>query len=357
VSAETRSSPVSLLVFNGVSICLALGVVVCAIWIANLNTGPTQIASAPPDAPLTAPQLSSGSLTFLTVSEVHNSGDDVLRFAEIHTVIPNRPRYRIDTYTVAKNDTLFTISKKFNLDPETLVGGNARLYDNPNLLSIGQVLNILPVDGALRVVLPNDTLEKIAKAFHIKVEDIVQYPGNELDADNPQIKEGQNLILPGGWRESITWSLPVVTRKTVRAPVSEPGSCAGPFSGPTGSYTFIYPTDDHSLSGTDYLPNSHPGLDFRAPFGVSIYASDSGVVVFSGLSTRGYGNLVIVDHGNGWQTAYAHLSRILAGCGQGVSQGAVIGLSGSTGNSTGAHLHFEMRHSEYGRVNPWSYLP
>jgi murein DD-endopeptidase MepM/ murein hydrolase activator NlpD len=124
-----------------------------------------------------------------------------------------------------------------------------------------------------------------------------------------------------------------------------------------GTFTFVWPANNHYLSGTDYLPIGHPGIDIAAGLGAPIYASDTGVIVFAGWSTRGYGNLVIVDHGNGWQTAYAHLSQISVNCGGAIYQGQVLGLSGSTGNSTGAHLHFEMRHSDYGRVNPWLYLP
>jgi murein DD-endopeptidase MepM/ murein hydrolase activator NlpD len=105
------------------------------------------------------------------------------------------------------------------------------------------------------------------------------------------------------------------------------------------------------------LPVGHPGIDIAAGMGAPIYASDTGVIVFAGWSYRGYGNLVIIDHGNGWQTAYAHLSVINVACGGSIYQGQVLGLAGSTGNSTGAHLHFEMRSDTYGRVNPWLYLP
>ena len=101
----------------------------------------------------------------------------------------------------------------------------------------------------------------------------------------------------------------------------------------------------------------HPGIDIAAGLGAPIYASDTGVVVFAGWSTRGYGNLVIIDHGNGWQTAYAHLSQINVACGGAIYQGQVLGAAGSTGNSTGSHLHFEMRSDVYGRVNPHLYLP
>jgi murein DD-endopeptidase MepM/ murein hydrolase activator NlpD len=160
----------------------------------------------------------------------------------------------------------------------------------------------------------------------------------------------------------VNWQIPLqqvsATGKPVRGIVysGDPGACAGPFSGATGSYSFIWPANNHYLSGTDFLAKGHPGIDISAPLGAPIYAADSGVVIFAGWSTKGYGNMVMLDHGNGWQTVYAHASQINVVCGQSVAQGQVIMLAGSTGNSTGSHLHFEMRNSEYGRVNPWLYL-
>ncbi len=343
---------------------LAVGLVMEAVWLARLDADAARAAlPAPSVEPTPAESVAPDFLPPLTeippllAWEPFASGD-LPRLADLHTDIPTRPRYDIVEYTAVKNDTLFGIASKYNLKPDTLMWANPTLIDDPNSLSPGQTLNILPTDGALRVVLPDDTLEKIAKAFHVTLEDIINYPGNELDSSDPQIRAGQKLILPGGWREIITWQLPVVSRTTRGTGNSgEPGACSGPFSGPVGTYTFIWPANNHYLSGTDYIGSTHPGIDISAGMGAPIYASDSGVVVFSGWSTRGYGNLVIVDHGNGWQTAYAHLSQINAGCGASIFQGQLLGLSGSTGNSTGAHLHFEMRHSEYGKVNPWLYLP
>jgi murein DD-endopeptidase MepM/ murein hydrolase activator NlpD len=317
---------------------------------------PDQTATARPPATATP---DPAVLLLLAADDPTPQPGDVERQADLRTIIPSRPRYEVTKYVVEANDTLFIIATKFNLEPETILWGNPALADNPNILSVGQELNILPVNGALRVVQPGDTIEKIARAFHGTPEEIVAFAGNNLDPDDPVLVEGQNIIIPGGWRDSIVWQLPTVTRASVgpSANTGEPGACRGPFSGPSGSYTFVWPANNHYLSGTDYLPVGHPGIDIAAGLGAPIYASDTGVIVFSGWSYRGYGNLVIVDHGNGWQTAYAHLSQINVNCGGSIYQGQLLGLSGSTGNSTGPHLHFEMRHSEYGRVNPWQYLP
>lgn len=347
---------------------LAIGLVTAAIWLARVDLTRQPSLSLPPDLAMptataaaeviAAPEASATPQPVLGSAMPTADPGDVSRLADIHTIIPSRPRYEVSKYTVVANDTLFIIADKFNLDPETILWGNAALADNPNLLSVGQELNILPVDGALRIVQPGDTLEKIAKAYHGTVEGIVNFPGNDLDPTDPVITNGQYIIIPGGWRDSVTWQLPVVTRSTgPSANTGEPGSCSGPFAGPTGTSTFVWPANNRYLSGTDYLPQGHPGIDIAAGMGAPIFAADSGVIVFAGLSYRGYGNLVIVDHGNGWQTAYAHLSQVNVFCGGSIFQGQLLGLSGSTGNSTGAHLHFEMRHSQFGRVNPWMYLP
>ncbi len=137
----------------------------------------------------------------------------------------------------------------------------------------------------------------------------------------------------------------------------ERGACEVPFTGPVGTETFMWPASNHYLSGYNFSWRYHPGIDIATQLGDPIYASDTGVVVFAGWNSQGYGNLVVLDHGNGWETLYAHLSQFNVDCGQAVYQGSVIGYAGSTGNSTGPHLHFEILNDTYGRVNPWSYLP
>ena len=98
------------------------------------------------------------------------------------------------------------------------------------------------------------------------------------------------------------------------------------------------------------------GIDLAGSEGEGVYATDAGVVVYSGWNNYGYGNMIMIDHGNGFQSLYAHLSAYNVGCGQSVGQGDVIGAIGSTGNSSGSHLHFEMMYNGT-KINPWDYLP
>ncbi|MEN8172822.1 MAG: M23 family metallopeptidase, partial [Chloroflexota bacterium] len=120
-----------------------------------------------------------------------------------------------------------------------------------------------------------------------------------------------------------------------------PGFCGSIYEGAIGTYTFVWPTPSHMLTQL-YDPVVHRAIDIGGTTGDAIFAADHGVVVYAGWSNWGYGYLIVIDHGTGWQTAYAHLSAVAVSCGQSVYQGTRIGALGNTGNSTGPHLHFEM---------------
>jgi len=290
----------------------------------------------------------------------------ITRQAVLYTTIPTRPRVDVITYTVQTGDTLFGIADMFGLKPETLLWGNyAVLEDNPHVLRPGQVLNILPVDGAYYQWHAGDGLNGVAQFYGVRPEDIVNWPGNHLDPQhigeysNPDIPPGTWLVIPGGRRAFVSWSAPIIPRSNpASAKVLGPGFCGEILEGPVGSGAFLWPTRNHFLSGYDYTPQAnHYGLDIDGETGDPVYAADSGVVVYAGWNDWGYGNLVVIDHGNGWQSLYAHLNSLNVSCGSYVTQGDVIAAIGSTGNSTGSHLHFELMHSEYGKVNPWDFLP
>ncbi|MCI0519062.1 MAG: M23 family metallopeptidase [Chloroflexi bacterium] len=289
----------------------------------------------------------------------------VSRDALLHTTLPNRPRMEVSRYTVVKGDTIFGIAEKFGLKPETLLWANQyTLGDNPHNLRPDQELNILPVDGAYYQWQPGDGLNGVAKFFEVKPEDIVAFIGNNLNPETigdfarPNIEPGTWLVIPGGRREFVSWSAPAISRDNPGvARVLGPGACSAVSDGAVGVGLFIWPANNHFLSGFDYAPNAnHPGIDIDGNTGDAVYAIDNGVVVYAGWNNWGYGNMVVINHGNGWQSLYAHLSAYNVSCGQSVYQTNVIGAIGSTGNSTGSHLHFEMMYNG-AKVNPWDYLP
>jgi murein DD-endopeptidase MepM/ murein hydrolase activator NlpD len=290
----------------------------------------------------------------------------ITRKASLDTIIPSRPRVGIDKYVVAQGDTLFSIAEKYGIKPESVLWFNFdTLGDNPAMLAIGQELNIPPVDGVLHKYKSGESLAAIAEFYSYSTEptpqDIVEWPGNKLDPyetniEQPNIPDGTLLIVPNGSRELKDWGPPAISRDNPAvAAYYGPGSCGSILEGAVGNGTFVWPTSLKYLSGNDFSA-IHRGIDIAGAEGNPIYAVDSGVVVYAGWSNYGYGNLLVIDHGTGWQSAYGHMSAIALTCGQNVGQGERVGGVGNTGNSTGPHLHFELNSVLYGKVNPWDFL-
>lgn len=290
----------------------------------------------------------------------------ITRLALLHTTIPTRQRLGVDLYTVQPGDTVFDIAEKFGLRPETILWGNYHiLADDPHRLKPGQDLNILPVDGTHYQWQAGDGLNGVASFYGVQPEEIINWPSNGLsletvgDYANPKIEPGTWLVIPGGRREFVTWSAPRITRSDPGvAKVLGPGNCGAVLDGPVGIGAFVWPANNHFISGYDYSPaTNHYGIDIDGDMSDPIYAADNGVVVYAGWNNWGYGNMIVIDHGTGWQSLYAHLSALNVDCGSYAYQGNVIGYFGSTGNSSGPHLHFELMHDQYGKVNPWNFLP
>lgn len=277
------------------------------------------------------------------------------RFSENHTIAPTRPRSKPIEYEVLSGDAVFSIAQKFNISPETVLWSNyAVLRDDPHTLDVGQVLIIPPTNGIIYEWREGDEIENVARDFQASVDDILNWSGNNLDITNPAIEPGTLVMIPGGEREFQQWVVPTfaVGRSGT---ASLPEGCTIGGSILYGGGWFIWPADNHYLSGNDFW-SGHLAIDLATALGAPIYASDSGVVVFAGWNSNGYGNVVMIDHMNGYHTLYAHLNSINVSCGSAVAQGNVIGRAGSTGNSTGPHLHFEVRYFG-GFINPWTVLP
>lgn len=275
-----------------------------------------------------------------------------------HTIVPNRPRQEVTIYQVQTGDSVFAIARSFGITPESVLWGNYDLLnDNPDMLTLDMQLRIPPTDGVLYEWKEGDTIEGVAVAYKARSEDIINWPGNNLDLIDPQINPGTLIMIPGGQREFRQWLVPTIPRGAagVSRDVLGGGACPGGYDGAFGTGSFVWPADNRYVVGNDYW-SGHLGIDIGAGMGAPIYAADSGVVVFAGPAFGGYGNMIMIDHGNGYQTLYAHLSVVSSRCGQSVSKGQTIGFSGSTGRSTGPHLHFEVRYLG-GFVNPWFVLP
>lgn len=283
--------------------------------------------------------------------------DSLMRISKLDTNQPDRGNTEPKKYTIKAGDSIYGIAKTFDLEPESLLWANYNvLFDDAHNISVGDELIIPPGDGIYYQWKENDILQKIADKYHVEVKDILQCPANYLDITNPEIKPGDYLLLPGGYRETAVIS-PVVFEYSknsgVKKVISGPGGCSWDYQA-YGNGTFVWPSASHTVPGNDFW-SGHMGLDIGTVEGGPIYATDGGTVIYSGTIGGGYGIMVMIDHGNGYQSLYGHLSGTAVSCGQGVSQGQVIGYGGSTGNSTGVHLHFEVRYGG-GYVNPWNVL-
>lgn len=289
----------------------------------------------------------------------------VSRQARLHTDLPSQPRQEVISYTVKAGDTLFSIAERFALRPETVLWANQNLLgDDPHNLRPGQVLIILPVDGTYHRWSAGDELAGVAEFFGVSPETILNFPGNHLlnaeTSESPtlNIEAGTWLIIPGGRRPFVSWSAPYIPLDNPSiANILGPGACKEIDESFVGGGMFVWPAEHHFLAGLDYHPEvNHPAIDIDGEEGDAVFAVDGGVVVYAGWNNWGFGLMVVINHGNGWQTLYAHLGSVLVQCGQIVHQGDLLGSIGASGNVLRPQLHFEMMFNGQ-HVNPWSYLP
>lgn len=256
------------------------------------------------------------------------------------TLISQKPRAETLEYQVKPGDTVSTIAEKFGVSVDTIIWENN--LKSVKEIKVGQNLKILPISGVLYKVKAGETIYTIAKKHQVNAQVMVDWPYNSFANDETfALDIGQTIMIPDGIKPKET---PVAPRR-IYATVPGAGLGTGQFAWPTGgtisqNYSWYHPAIDIANRG---LPD--------------VVASDGGTVIVAGWpSPWAYGNRIIIDHGNGYQTLYAHLSQIYVAGGQKVARGQSIGRMGSTGRSTGPHLHFEIRLNAGGTVSPLSFL-
>lgn len=245
----------------------------------------------------------------------------------------------ISEYVVKEGDTLWGISDKFNLDVATLVGSNQKILGgNINHLKLGMKLRIPNQDGVFVKVAKKDTLAKLADKYGSTKESVLL--ANAMKSDS--LVAGSEIFLPGGKLVAVT-EVRIATNKNGRVRTATVKISSGAVRG------FRWPVLGQISSPFGWRKSPfgrrrvfHSGLDIRAPRGTVIKAASSGVVVHSGWM-GGYGKTIAISHSKGLTTLYGHCSKLIAAKGTKVSQGQTIALVGSTGRSTGKHLHFEVR--------------
>jgi murein DD-endopeptidase MepM/ murein hydrolase activator NlpD len=257
----------------------------------------------------------------------------------LSTVISAKPRDRIENYRVRSGDTLASIATKFGISVDTIKWANDLKSDT---IKPDESLKIPPVTGVVHTVVSGETVYSIAKKYKTTAQNIVNFIFNDFsDLDTFSLRAGQTLYVPDGVIE------PEQPKYFAQAP-----QYANAIAGLRGSSNFIWPTTGII---TQYPTWYHMAFDIASNGGPPIIAADTGTVTYAGCINWGYGCHVIVDHGNGFQTLYGHMSSLSVGAGQAVNQGAQLGIMGSTGRSTGPHLHFEIRLNG-ALQNPQNYL-
>ena len=308
----------------------------------------------------TAKVLSSVSVVEALVDAP--AAPDAGRAAQNVERLPAGDRISPSNYTVQPGDSLAGIAQQFGIDVPTLLGSND--LEDPDLLPTGLQLKVLPIRGLLYRVAEGDTLNRIAERYELAVREIMQ--ANAI-GDSELIAIGDDLVLPG--------AKPLIVRgpaavETARAPVDAPAETSvarsdpprvglasavipAPSSGavlppaPAVRPGFVWPASGPITTYFGEIgwtsPRGHAGLDIAAPWGAPVRAAAGGQVIVATRAGGPYGIQVIVDHGGGLRTVYGHLSQLDVAAGESVERGELIGLVGSTGFSTGPHLHFEVR--------------
>ncbi len=259
---------------------------------------------------------------------------------------------RPSTHVVQQGDTVSGIAKKYGISVNTILWANN--LTARSVLRLGQELTVLPVSGVLHDVKRGETLGAIAKKYGSDVDKIL---AANLVKSPTAIQIGQKLVIPDGRPAAA----PAAPRPTAPAPtpprlgdvrdIFRPPEEAPP-SRTVDGVELVWPTNQKRIN--QYYKWNHTGLDINGTLKDATYAVDAGIVTYAGWNKSGYGNMILIDHGNGMVTRYAHHSKHYVKTGDQVTKGQTIAMVGSTGRSTGPHLHFEI-YVNGKRVNPLEY--
>lgn len=256
----------------------------------------------------------------------------------IETLVSEKVRDSVIEYEVEDGDTVASVAKKFGIDADTIRWQNNLTKDK---IKVGQTLEILPVTGIAHKVAKGDTVYSIAKKYDSNAQAVVDFPFNTFSNDETfELAIGQIVIVPDGVRPQDD----IVAPRT-RQITPDAGSVVA-------SGNFAWPTQGTITQNFSWY---HPGTDIANRAVPNVVAADSGVVEYADCINWGYGCHVIINHGNGFKTLYAHFQQIYVKVGQSVGRGSAVGKMGSTGRSTGPHLHFEISKNGV-KLNPLTVL-
>lgn len=280
-------------------------------------------------APVVAQEFPGRSIDPWSIPQSATSVSASTQETQIQTNFSEDVRGEIIEYRVQRGDTVGTIAQKFGVSADTINWQNNLAVKAS--IKEGQTLLILPITGVAHNVKKGDTVYSIAKKYDVDPQTIVNYPFNSFTNDETfALAIGQVVIVPDGIKPAEVFLVPSVR---IKQTTPDAGTIAG-------LGVFVWPA---SGMITQRFVWYHKGLDIANHAAPDVLAADSGRVLIAGWpDSSGYGNRVILDHGNGYKTLYGHMQKIYVLPGQGVTRGSAIGKMGSTGRSTGTHLHFEV---------------
>lgn len=306
--------------------------------------------------------LATSQLNFmyLTTRADNSIDNEYFDYQGIYVDKPMMSNAAIDTesteYVVQPGDTIESLTEKFQISASTIINNNDLKRNAP--LEPGKKLTILPVTGLLHTVKKNDSLALIADTYQVP-QDLIMYQNNI--SSNKELKVGDQLIIPNG-APPVSDDATPTRRSSNRSSSSSSGTNGGYGNAPSGSApetggTFTWPASCIVITQPFSPRIPHWGIDCANHQGTPVYAAGDGTVIKASVGTwgGGYGNHVIIDHGNGINTIYGHLFKVGVSVGDVVKRGQGIGLMGTTGRSTGPHLHFEVVVNGK-KSNPMSYL-
>jgi LysM repeat protein len=270
-------------------------------------------------------------------------GGALVKHDGVGTTITKQLRSDIAYHEVKPGESISTIAEDYEVSVSTILWeNNLSAY---SVIRPGDKLAILPINGVSYKVKSGDNLTKIAANYKVDEKDIQTI--NKL-YDASKLAVGQIIIIPGGRKESYT--APAQQRYSGVSAIMD--FVKAPNATPVDDNKMNWPTEGYRI--TQYYSWKHTGLDIANKIGTPLYAADAGVVEVLGWGT-GYGNQIVIDHGGGKKTRYAHLSKFYVEKGDKVEKGETVGAMGSTGWSTGSHIHFEVIINGV-KYNPLNYI-
>lgn len=291
----------------------------------------------------------------LTPTTVPPTATPTATFTPSATAIPMGPQNREApiSYVVKEGDSVDSIAKYYGLAPESILWANEELLnDVADFLMTGMELTIPPTDGIYYVWQSIDTLDVVASIFRSEPEDVIAWEPNQLSETNREPQRGQGVMFPNGSKPFNRFDLTDLSTDYMGdlRPTHGTGACEGNYEPVIGTGEFTAPLYSTEINGNAFS-TAHPAVDYLAEDGEIVRATDTGVVIFAGWANGGYGYTVMIDHGNGYQSIYAHLKEVSVFCGDEVTQRAPIGVAGVNEGSVKLNVHVEILY-EKEFVNP-----